>query len=429
MKRKLVLYLPRGERLFVYIQLLWIMIMLWLRDVAGFPSAIAYLTDIILAYILIMNINSIRRENHRACTKTQVRIFYAIMLASLFGVIINLVSPMLVVWAARNNFRFFLFFFACIGMLSVDDVDRIIELLFRFFWINMIVCTVQYFGQGLYGDYLGGLFGTEKGSNTYTNILLCAITSVIFGRYFYGKISMIWVGTYTAACVYLAILSELKAFYFEIVIILIVSMIMAGVRWKVVFMGIAGVLGVQILLLTLSIHDPRALITFFDPDALEAYLIGDGYTQSGDLNRFTAIGQIYNMFYEKQPLKVLFGFGLGSCETSRFSFLQSDFAHRYEYLHYRWFTHAWVFLEQGAVGLFLLCLFFVSLLFVIQGRRGYIRTDLAISSGCYIMTSIFGMIYNSALQMESGYIIALMCAIPFIASKANIGEKTRDMAS
>ena len=45
------------------------------------------------------------------------------------------------------------------------------------------------------------------------------------------------------------------------------------------------------------------------------------------------------------------------------------------------------------------------------------RQDLVTAAFCFATTCIFGMIYNCALQLEAGYMIAFMCAIPYIASK------------
>ena len=73
---------------------------------------------------------------------------------------------------------------------------------------------------------------------------------------------------------------------------------------------------------------------------MDYYLSGNGYTNSGDLNRLTAIQELYSKFFKGDIIHTLFGFGLGNCEQSSFSFLQSAFYNQYSYLHYRWFSHA-----------------------------------------------------------------------------------------
>ena len=116
-------------------------------------------------------------------------------------------------------------------------------------------------------------------------------------------------------------------------------------------------------------------------------------------------------------IHTLFGFGLGNCEQSSFSFLQSAFYNQYSYLHYRWFSHAWIFLEQGAIGLVLTGAFFLSIALSILKNRKKIKEvyDLAVFS--FIPTCLIGLIYNCALELEVSYLIALICAFPFIARK------------
>lgn len=417
MKKKLVIRVPKKGRTAVYLLLFWVMVMLWLRDALKLPSAITYLTDAMVIYLAVTRTNKILRENKIAKTSIQIGIFAAIIVAILIGVILNLVNPLFVMWAARNNIRFFVFFFICIGVLKFEDVDRIIRMLFFFFWINVAVCSYQYFGEGLMGDNLGGLFGTEKGCNAYMNILLCAVTAIALGRFCAKKANLLQMLLYLVVSVYIAFLAELKAFYLEVALILAFAMISNGVSWKWLILLIVGLVGAQILAIALSVYSPKTMMMLLDRDALEMYLGGKGYTQSNDLNRFTAIQQIYHMFFQGKPLRLLFGFGFGNCETSQFSFLQSSFFHQYGYLHYRWFTHAWIFLEQGAVGLILLVLFFISLLVATRKRKHLLRKDMYIAEMSFIATCIFGMIYNSALQLEAGYIIAFMCAVPFVASK------------
>ena len=422
MNNKLVFRVPGKGRTAVYLLLGWVMVMLWLRDVLKLPSAITYLTDIMVVYLIVTRINKIIRENKMVKTNVQSGIFAAIIIAILIGVILNLVSPLLVAWAARNNIRFFVFFFICVGVLKSEDIDRIFRMLVFFFWINIVICTYQYYGEGLQGDNLGGLFGTEKGCNAYMNILLCAVISIIFGKFCNKEKNFFQLVLYLVASIYIALLAELKAFYVEIALILLLTMIANGVSWRWLVFLVIGLLGTQILLFVLSVYAPKTMMMLLDKDALEMYLSGKGYTQSNDLNRFTAIQQINQMFFKGKPLRLLFGFGFGNCETSQFSFLQSSFFRQYGYLHYRWFTHAWVFLEQGAVGLILLVTFIVSIIPTTRKRKSLIRKDIYIAGICFIATCVFGMIYNSALQLEAGYIIAFMCSVPFVASKGTPAE-------
>ena len=125
-------------------------------------------------------------------------------------------------------------------------------------------------------------------------------------------------------------------------------------------------------------------------------------------------------FFKGITLHALFGFGLGSCEQSSYTFLSSAFYRQYEYLHYRWFSHAWIFLEQGVIGLVLTTAFFLSIdISILKKRKKSEKLyDLAVFS--FVPTCIIGLIYNSALELETAYLIALVCAFPFILEKRNM---------
>ena len=222
------------------------------------------------------------------------------------------------------------------------------------------------------------------------------------------------------AVLYLAVLAEIKIIYIEFLIIVIVSLLINRPNYKTFLLIIVGIVGIILAVWLLSIYDIRTLELFLDKDQLEYYLSGGGYTNSGDLNRFTAIAQLQEMFFSDNWANTLFGFGLGSCDTSSFSFLQSSFFQKYGYLHYRWFSHAWVYLEQGAIGLVLLGVFFISIMFYcIKYRKTSNSNGYILTAFLFAITTMIGIIYNAALETEASYLIAFILAVPFIIVKAD----------
>ena len=403
---------------FVYIQLVYVLVMLFLRDVIGLPSAITYVTDIIMILAFILCLKRVQKSVRNAKANAQFYFIIAIVFFMCVGAIANTVKPTLFVWGLRNNLRFFIFFLSCIVLLDKHDIDNIFKLLLFFFWINFAITLIQYFGFGLQKDYLGGIFGSTQGCNAYTNIFLCLILSYKVSGYFNSKVKLINLILYTGAALLIAVFAELKIVYAEFIVIFAIAIFSKKPNLKTLVIILFGVVALFFGLWLLSIYDPESLNVLIDSDSLDYYLNGGGYTNSGDLNRFTAISQIYDMFFAGNWANTLFGFGLGSCDTSSFVFLQSDFFNQYEYLHYRWFTHAWVFLEQGAIGLILLFLFFISIVvFCIKRRktnRFYMTTTLL-----FAITTIIGLIYNAALQVEACYLIAFMLTVPFIIVKSH----------
>ena len=409
-----------------YVQILFILVMLWLRDVLHFPSAISYITDVVLVCMLIQGFRQNPNLRILKDTLPQFIIVCCILLFMLFGVAINGVNPLLVLWGMRNNLRFFIFFFICVNRLDRSDVTNLLRLFKKFYWANLVMCFIQYYGFGLKADYLGGFFGTVRGCNAYLNVFLCIVCADVIADFFTYKRKGAMLALYLCTAVYIAFLAELKVFYFELPLMLALVVIFSKPSLKTISITIICAVGFWIGLLALAAYDPKTFGVLLDADALEMYLAGGGYTNSGDLNRFTAINQISNTFFSGSPLRTLFGFGLGGCEYSQFSFLQSEFALQHGGLNYRWFTHAWVYLEQGAVGLILLLLFFVSLLiYACRRAKKSNKSHMAIAIA-FLPTCLLGLLYNTVIQIECCYIIAFACAIPYIMNKSGTEQEARE---
>lgn len=406
----------------IYFQIFWVCIMYWLQSVLHFPGAITYLTDIVTVLLLFFSGNSLKQGLLSVKLTAQKYLFTIIVFSMLIGILINGVSPLMALWGARNNLRFFVFFFICVGLLKSDDVEKLISFFKKLFWVHALLCLHQYFILGYSADYLGGIFGVGAGCNTYHNIFLCLITSIIAAEYCTSKSSVRRVLIYIAICLCLATWANLKVYYVEFLMIFAIGFLRTRPSLKTAGLCLLGFLGIVLAVKILQRYDPDTLSFFLDADARENYLGGNGYTNSGDLNRFTAVQQLYQRFFKGNLIYILFGFGLGSCETSSYSFLQSKFYKEYGYLHYRWFSHAWIYLEQGAIGLLLIVLFIASVAFSSLLLRKSERKDLVLTTLAFSATTLLGLLYNCALEMDVCYIIAFMLSIPFILSKEEYGK-------
>lgn len=415
---KPVLSVPPRKKILVYLQLMLVCFMLWMRDALGFPSAITYLTDVITVLILFFEFSKIKKGLKNARIKVQARIVWAILICMIFGAMINLVNPLLFLWGFRNSFRFFVFFFICVGLLDAWDVEKIVDFFKAIFFLNVIMITFQYFVQGYQDDFLGGFFGTGSGCNVYVCILLCVITAIVLAEFLNSKMTLMHLLLYCVACMYIATLAELKVYFLEFIIIVGIQMFYTKPTLKTIGICISAVVILIIGFNFIKMYNPGILNILLNKDAMDYYLSGNGYTNSGDLNRLSAVQQVHEMFFEGDLFRSLFGFGLGSCEQSGYDFLTSAFSRQYEYLHYRWFSHAWIYLEQGLIGLILTVLFFVSIALAII-KRFKMKKVYTLAAFSFIPTCIIGLLYNSALELEATYMIALVCAFPFILKKRN----------
>lgn len=67
---KPVLSVPPRKKILVYLQLMLVCFMLWMRDALGFPSAITYLTDVITVLILFFEFSKIKKRIEKCKNKS-----------------------------------------------------------------------------------------------------------------------------------------------------------------------------------------------------------------------------------------------------------------------------------------------------------------------------------------------------------------------
>lgn len=419
-RRALDIKIKKSKKNFIYLELLYILIVFFLKDILHFPSFITYLTDLLLVCSFAVSFGKIQKSIIKAQARSTFYIILLILLTMIIGALLNGINPLYFLWGFRNNFRFFIFFISCIVLLDKDDIDKIFKLFLFFFWINFAITLIQYFGFGLKKDYLGGIFGITQGCNTYSVIFLGAILCYKISLYFNSKITLFNLLIYLFTSLLIAVLAELKILYFELIICFILAILFSKPTTKTLISLLLCFIGIFFVIWLMSVYDPDTLEFLKNTTLVQDYLSGEGYTDSGDLNRFTALTKIYNMFFANNLLNGLFGFGLGSCDTSSFAFLSTPFFKNYEYLHYRWFSHSWVYLEQGAIGLILLILFIVSILIFCLRRRKFLNAQYILVTLLFSALTLIGIIYNCALEVEASYLIAFMLAIPFIINKSEM---------
>ena len=80
-------------------------------------------------------------------------------------------------------------------------------------------------------------------------------------------------------------------------------------------------------------------------------------------------------------------------------------------------------LEQGAVGLILTIAFLVSIVvYACRNLASSSRYFMTIAVA-FVPTCILGILYNTSIQVECCYMIALLCSIPYIANKHQTQER------
>ena len=407
--------------------LIWLLVIMpflfgGLCDLLHLPSAIKYMLDLVNVLLLLYLIVKFRYTSAFDGNLWPLGIWLVVLLSiTVMVYMVQYQSILYYIWGIRNNFRYYILFFAAALFLKKRDISWYFALFDKVFWVNAVISVAQYFVFGIYGDNLGGLFGTDVGCNAYTNIFFVIITakSAVFYLNKQEKLPVCLIKC--AVMMAIAAFAELKFFYIEALLIIAMAVLLTDFSWRKLLFILCGIV---IVLLGANI-----LIRLFPNSAGFLRMEGimriaasqKGYTSSGDLNRLTAISIISDKFLKTFPQR-LFGLGLGNCETANFSFLITPFYKRYAYLRYFWFSIAFWFLETGYLGLVMFNGFF-ALVFILCARMKKVTVQdkcncqiAMIVAVCCVMVAV----YNSTLRTEAGYMAYFVLALPFVKAEETL---------
>lgn len=407
-----------GKRL-IYIQIYYNFIVKFLISEFGLPSAFNYVTDLFLLLLMPCIGSCWRasiRELHLAGVWKCICCFtFAVMLSDIF----NLVSPLLILWAVRNTYRFFVFYIACVAILEREDIDKIWKILLHFQALNIVLSLFQFFVQHCKQDSLGGIYG--KGGNGASNIYFCILLTVCLSRYLKGRSSFLELLYVLSSTILLSAMAEIKIYFFEVAIIAVLVFLFSRFTLKIFFV----VIGI-VVLASLGLHILLSIFPFWANSMIasinnfQSFLKMAGATGGGyNISRTNAFAQISNVFFGNNTFLEIFGFGFGNCEMSNIPIFTSEFYKQYGYYNYRWFAHSMIFLETGYLGFITFCSFFIGC-FVHAHKwkkkmEGYEWVKPAVMT-----LSIIGLIvlwYDLTLKTECAYIYYAVLAFSAVAMK------------
>ena len=153
----------------------------------------------------------------------------------------------------------------------------------------------------------------------------------------------------------------------------------------------------------------------------------EGYTNQGDLNRFTALRMLNEIIFRGDTN--WFGIGLGNAEYSdTFVYLNSEFYYRYKKLNYGWFSIAKTYIELGYFGILSMLYIWIDSAFV--GVKGAIKSSgqRKINYKMAVVIAILSpmlFIYNATMHMESSCLICFCMALGYVVTKdmSNIDDE------
>ncbi len=389
------------------------------------PSFVKYTVDffiVVLLFIIIIN----RRLCFERLLLPFLILFASVFLLCFIVYVFNYQSVFYFLWGCRNNFRFYIAFLAYILFLEEDDISSMLKSFDVLFWINAVVSLYQYFVLGYNQDYLGGIFGVEKGCNSTTLLFFSVFIAKTLIMYMQGNEKNYVCFIKCAVTLIISAMAELKMFFLLFAIILLFTIIFTKFSWKkVIFvLGAFGLLSLSNILLERYVDSGISI------ESIIKLMTATSYSSGNDIGRFSAISIISEQFHTGIFDK-LFGMGLGNCDTSNFAICNTPFFEAHNELHYTWFSTSFLYLETGFVGLVLISFVFV-LCFILAYRKWksgncnelYCKLGMVMAIVCFIV-----LFYNSSLRMDIGYMVYFILALPFVSGSEKPIEKISDISA
>lgn len=408
----------------IWFQLVFVLFVLFGITAMDVPNQIIYFMDIVT---FVIGLLSVKRTMELKFSQAKGIVWYigALVLYTFIVFIIRHQSLLYYMWGLRNTFRFFVFFLVCVCWIETKDIKDILKIFEIFVYLNVLVCSWQYWIAHLPFDNICGLFGVTTQGSGYMNVLLVIVTASVIVQYLKKMISIRHFLLVIGCGVYISIISELKAYYFELALILFLAFLLFMLekrklsRQLTITILVCGAGMLLIAVLTVALN-PEYWRGFFLPKGIwEEVTRKSGYSGQGDLNRITAVRDIFVHIFHG-GIQSAIGFGLGNCDYSSFEFLITPFYQMYESLHYMWIHVAFLFLELGFIGLILYMVFFV-LVGIRAWKNQQCGTEeekmwnqvaLILSVCCF-----FFLFYNICLRTEAAYMIFFILSVPYAVNR------------
>ncbi len=412
----------------VIFQIYFVLVVEALIDLLHMPEVIRYILDINMIIIYIAVIPNIKKIKFNSASINITYYIFGVLILFVIDAFAQSVAIGQILWAVRNNFFFFFFLVICVALLTTDDVDKIMKNVVSLQVFNVICAIYEFFVLHKKNDNLGGMFGIESGCNGYLNVYICVISIYVICLYINKKCTFQKVFWILGSSAVLATISELKIYYIELIIILVLTILLnrgsinrANLKSIFLLLIIAVLLFTSIQLLAVVNSESMSYLSSFN--SIINYSSRTDYG-SGDIriSRLTPFSQINEYFFGNNIWLRIFGYGFGACEDSQtFAWFNSSFADNYSFLQYRNLSSSMLYLEVGIFGVVLVVLLFVIIIFTASKYKKLLKNNgyAYIPSAVQIFSVITILLiwYNSTLRREISYLTFFVISILFIYIK------------
>ncbi len=355
----------------------------------------------------------------------------AFTLIGTIGAIIFTPGLVTYLWGLRTYFRMFLLLFDCVMILEKEDMD----LLFKGFnvaiVIHFVATLIEFFFFDIRWDYLNGIFGVQMGDSSSLHALILMDFCFVSYAFYIKRISyktyllhFAWMGCNAA-------MSEIRAWFFEIIVFLIFYVIISGdyKRMLKLALPMAGIIFLSIILM--GVIYPYTSDFFGVAGFLGIVAEAHDIRNMHALNRAQQLSGVRRPIMEyanlkhsgSGPLALVTGLGLGSADYSTMPGLHSDFYARYEKVGYASFLLSFLYIETGILGLITF-----SAMWVYQGIIGLLnclkKKPEAVLLALYAAMLADITFYNHTLRTNYGYIVWIGLGVVIVLNRLSSHKET-----
>ncbi len=382
------------------------------------PDVIKFLADVALVFVLIKIVlisRDIQINKFFTPFLCIIGLFFSYVIVMYF---FNYQSIFYFLWGLRNYFRFYIAFIAYVIFVKWSDVKNWLKILDWFYIANFFIVILEFL-IGYRQDYLGGIFGVQKGCNGGLLIFITVIIIKSVLEFMRNEGSTVKCLMFSFMGLLIAALAELKFFFVLFIGVVIISAVITKSSLKKTWFFLFCFILIVVFSSALSLMYDE-FERFLSFENLVSSIFNPNYATKEDIGRFTAIPTISKRFLTSIPER-LFGMGLGNADSSSVDIFNTPFFDMYGSLHYAIFSYSFLYLETGIIGLVIYTSFFIVSFTVSLRLYKAQKADELICQIAMILSviCIMLMFYNVSLRSEmSAYLVYFVLALPLISSVA-----------
>lgn len=385
-----------------------------------FRTFLSLVPDAIVVYLLFNHRNIISSwVRRRLLTTTLCLCYMGVFIMGAFNALLNQVSPMTVIWGLRLTVCFPICFFLVVNFCDYSDIDRFKRVMYTSFFVSVFFCVIQFL-TGKEGDFLGGTFAGNGGLAMHSVLIAIITANDLFNHNINNRKFII-----VLVCMFfIAIIGEIKYMYYAIPLSSLFVFLLSK-KISVNNLLILGIASISLLPITQKVmslyYDEEYIEDTFDAEKMDEYSTSAYAYQKGGFNRGTAL-ELATTVILKDPVHVLFGYGLGSGSAS--TSFNGVLYEKYKYTTYHFFSTSYILVELGWVGLltFALCLVLLILRYLRYYRKYSKNSYLKFWMVCGIVSAIMTFInaYYNQMPYIDYYMYYFLWGICFVAIKNEV---------